>query len=163
MSGPTGTNVTKITQADVRLNLDLRVTASAQTRAFAAYVRAHAKSVIAGHPVSGLASSTSGAQLKRQRAVIKYTREKGYVVPPDPKVRVVTAHPQGNGRALLGACLWLPSTEYVDSSTGESVGGAVPQQWAKAVATLKKSEMTWVVDKVLPAKEDTKMNCGGKS
>jgi hypothetical protein len=84
-------------------------------------------------------------------------------VPTRPEVAVVESLSPSPGQALLGVCLWLPSTEFVDELTGVSPAGPVPEEWLPAVAQLSRRQVTWVVDTLKPPTTEFMPDCGSLS
>jgi hypothetical protein len=147
----------------VRLDLRLEVPESDATKAFAAYVMEHARSVIAGAPTTRLREITSSAEYDRQVQVVGEAKDRGLTVPTRPQVTVLESRPAGSGATLLGVCLYLPSTEFVDRVTGVSPAGEVPDTWVPAVATVANETLTPVVDKLGQPGTTFAPACGGLS
>jgi len=125
-----------------------------------AFVREHAASINSGRVTPGLEAVTTPRELARQRAVVDYAVAKGYVVPSTPVIRVRSVLDESASSKALAACLWLPSTEYLDRETGEPPNGPVPSVWAPAVATVRLVDLTWSVDNLRRPEDQTKINCG---
>ncbi len=137
-----------VTTGPVIVSTRLKVPRDPTTEAFAAFVEAHARSVIAGVAIPALREVTSPAEYARQVRVITDARDRGLTVPTRPRIVVVEARRPDPRQAELGVCLYLPSTEFVDQITGVSPAGPVPATWVPAVATLSRETVTWVVDKL---------------
>ncbi len=137
-----------------------------RSRAVAAllsFVEAHAESVNSGRVTRRLVSVTTPTELARQRQVVGFAAANGYAVPTTPSVQVVSVIDRSPTLARLGACFWLPSTEYQDARTGRSPAGPVPQAWAPAVATVRLVKMTWSVDNLSKPDNQTTIRCGSTS
>lgn len=130
------------------------------SRTLVAFVRAHAKSVIAGRATPELARLTTQPEHRRQVAAVRFAVRRGYTVPTDPRVAVVSRQRTDFGQ-VLGVCVWLPSTEFMDTITGQRPHGPVPREWVPAVATLRKQTVTWKVDKLSAPANPGSMTCGG--
>ncbi len=96
----------------MQASIGVGVTPSRAVRALISFVKAHAESVNSGQVTRQLVAVTTAAELGRQRQVVDFAVAHGYVVPATPMVRVVTVLHRSATTETLGACFWLPSTEY---------------------------------------------------
>jgi len=145
----------------IRVDVVSRVGASPEATAFAAYVRARTASFLAGSATPSLRLHTTGRELRRQQGLVTSAVESGFTVPAQPRVALVGRQRVASDATVLGVCLYLPSTEYVDAITGDSPYGDVPQRWQAAVVRLVSSPVTWKVDKVVPPPKAGGPNCRG--
>jgi hypothetical protein len=157
---PSQTSVTS--SPDVRVRASLGVPRTAAVAAVLAFVRAHAESVNAGRVTPRLAAVSTPAELARQRRVVAFAVEQGYVVPRMPVLRVMSLLDESATEVRLGVCFWLPSTEYVDARTRDSASGPVPKAWAPAVTTVRLAHLTWSVDTVSEPDNETTIDCGSQ-
>jgi hypothetical protein len=121
---------------------------SPASRAFVEFIAARVDSMRAGEVTTLLRHRSTPAQLRTQSEAVGYAANHGLTVPSRPRVAVVSTKTTG-GAVTLGVCLWLPSTEFVDSVTGTPPGDDIPRAWLPATATLVRSGVTWVVDTVV--------------
>ena len=164
-TGSTATSGAPTSQAPgdedrVRVLAQVRVRSGPVTRTLTRFVAAHATSVIAGRPTATLRRVSTAAELRRQVAVVDYAVAHGLTVPARPRIAVVSSRRPSPDRAVLGVCLWLPSTEYVDELSGQPPNGPVPRQWLPAEAFVTRQTVTWRVDK-LSATSGARVDCGG--
>ncbi len=148
-------------QPRARVELTLEVTASRQTRAFAAYVQARTESFQKSGPTRSLRVTTTGREYERQRNLLQDALESGFTVPAEPRVAVVSQRDLAARTTLLDVCFHLPSTEYIDMVTGDSPYGDVPDRWQRAVVTMARQAVTWKVDKVMQPNVDIASSCRG--
>lgn len=148
------------TGGPVRVQASLGVPSSPAVRALVAFVKAHAESVNSRQATPLLAKVSTATELAKQRQVIGFAADKGYVVPIAPVLRVVSVQARSATSQALAVCLWLPSTEYVDSVTGKPPNGPVPKAWAPAIATVRLANMTWSVDNLGEPSNETTIRCG---
>lgn len=147
---------------EVEVEVRYSVPPDEASRTLVAFIRAHAESVISGEEAPGLAQLTTQTEYRRQLISLRFADRRGYVVPTGPRIAIVSRQPQEFGQ-VLGVCLWLPSTEFVDAHTGQSPSGPVPREWAPAFATLREQTVTWKVDKLSPPAGSSRISCGGLS
>lgn len=131
-------------------------------RSLLTFVRAHAEAVRRGRETPLLSRVTTPAQLAAQRRVIGFAVAQGYVVPSEPAVRVVAVADRSARSVALATCFWLPSTEYVDETTGAPPSGPVPRSWAAAIAVVRLVGVTWSVDTLREPGRGTSIRCGGR-
>jgi len=133
---------------DVQVDVQLTTRQSPASRAFVEFIAARVDSMRGGEVTTLLRRRSTPAQLQAQSEAVSYAANRGLTVPSRPRVAVVSTKATG-GTVTLGVCLWLPSTEFVDSVTGAAPGDEVPRAWLPATATLVRSGVTWVVDTVV--------------
>ena len=146
--------------APITVEASLGVDPSRAVTALVSFVKGHAESVNSGRVTRLLVSVTTPAELARQRQVVDFAVAQGYVVPTSPEIKVVSVLRRSATTQVLGACFWLPSTEYRESQTGRSPSGAIPRAWAPAVATLRVANLTWSVDTLSEPDHQTTIRCG---
>lgn len=161
-SNPTLVLPSAPTTTAVSVQVDLQVPSSPAIDAVLDFVHGHAESVRAGRPTARLIDVTSRDELARQRTVIGYAADRGWTVPPRPILRVVSAQRVAADREQVGVCLWLPSTEYVDATTGKPPTGTVPEAWAPAIADVRRVAVTWVIDSMVRPGTKVTMTCGSR-
>lgn len=147
---------------DVEVEVQYSVPPDEASRTLVAFIRAHAESVISGEEAPGLVRLTTQTEYRRQLTSLRFADRRGYVVPTRPRIAVVSRQRHTFGQ-VLGICLWLPSTEFVDAASGQPPSGPVPQRWAPAYAKLTGQTVTWKVDKLSPPAGSSRISCGGLS
>ncbi len=147
---------------EVEVEVRYSVPPDEASRTLVAFIRAHAESVISGEEAPGLAQLTTQTEYRRQLISLRFADRRGYVVPTRPRIAIVSRQSREFGQ-VLGVCLWLPSTEFVDAHTGQSPSGPVPREWAPALATLREQTVTWKVDKLSSPAGSSRISCGGLS
>ncbi len=159
-SGPSSAIVTT---GPVRVSVRMRARSGPAGDALRTFILERTRSIIAGDATPRLRKVSSAAEYARQRLVIGDAAQRGLTVPTRPLAVVVRAQRRRDDRILLGVCLWLPSTEFVDEVTGVSPAGPVPPEWLAAVAHASKQPMTWVVDRLTSPRTAFVPDCGGLS
>lgn len=158
-TGPAGADATPPSM-DVSVQADLQVTAGTDVEVLLQFIEEHARSVNAGYSTPRLRAVTSAALLADQEDVIGWAGSQGYGVPDHPRVAVVAAERSAR-TSSFDVCLWLPSTEFVNRATGESVDPRVPAAWKPARATLTRHNVRWRVDRLANSDEKPATMCGG--
>jgi len=90
------------------------------------YLQARQASMRAHAATADLVTTSTFQWLQQQRQVIAVAEEQGWTVPPAATMRVERAV-VGGVDAVIGLCLWGPSVDFVDQSTGEPVRRMTPQ------------------------------------
>ena len=90
------------------------------------YLQARQASMRAHAATADLVTTSTFQWLQQQRQVIAVAEERGWTVPPAATMTVERAV-VGGVDAVIRLCLWGPSVDFVDQSTGEPVRRATPQ------------------------------------
>jgi len=90
------------------------------------YLQARQESMRVHAATADLVTTSTFQWLQQQRQVIAVAEEQGWTVPPAATMRVERAV-VGGVDAVIGLCLWGPSVDFVDQSTGEPVRRSTPQ------------------------------------
>lgn len=145
----------------MRVHVQYQVRPDDATKALVAFIEARTVSVIRQHSTAILGKVATPAELVRQRRAINFAARRNYTVPTEPIIEILSVTGVG-ARRQVGACLWLPSTEYVDATTGQPPSGQVPRSWAGAIATVRRQTVAWKVDSLSAPRDNEALRCGGR-
>lgn len=145
----------------VRVEVSLKVGASRETKALTAYLRARTESFLRGSITPRLRAHATRSEFRRQRGLVRSAVEGGFTVPARPRAAVIGRQRPAPKTTVLDVCFYLPSTEYLDQTTGKSPYGEVPRRWQPATVRMVKSPVTWKVAKVVPPPKQGGPTCRG--
>jgi len=107
------------------------------------YLQARHASMRDHAPTAELVSTSTFQWLQQQRQVIAVADQRGWTVPAAATVAVQRAD-VGGVDAVISLCLWGPSVDFVDESTGEPVR-STPAQWHPFDVKMVLASDRWLV------------------